>query len=271
MKLSISNIAWDNNKLESHLKLLKELKCDGIEIAPSCIWKEPVNVTNKNIEYIKNLIQKYDLEVSSFHALLYTQPNLSIFKDKIIREETISYLKKLIKLANKLSVKTLVYGSPDSRRIIDKSYKECYDIAVDTFKKLAKECRSYDTCLCIEPLEPAKNNFILTSYEGHQLVKDVDDLGFGLHLDTGAMSDNNEDFNTAFENCKTVLKHIHVNDTDLAPPGTKGINHSIIAKPLIKSGYNKFISIEMRKNNKNNLKIITEAILYTRKKYFINL
>ncbi len=264
MKLSVSNIAWDNKQIEKYLKVLNQLKCDGIEIAPSAIWKEPTKASQTDIEYIKKLIQKYHLEIPAFHSLLYNRPELSIFTNKQIRNETISYIKKLIKLANKLSVKILIYGSPNSRRIIDKPYKECYQIAVETFKKLAKECNIYDMCLCIEPLPSSKNNFILTSKEGYLLVKEVNNKGFGLNLDTGAMSISKEDFSTVFQKCKTVLKHIHINDPNLMPPGTTNINHSIIAKPLIASGYKGFISIETKKTN---LKTIKKAIKYVQRKY----
>jgi len=270
MKLSISNIAWNRNELEFYLNLLQKLKCDGVEISPSCIWDEPTEIADTDIESIKKLILKYNLEISAFHTLLYNKPNLFLFKNKTSRNKTISYLKKLIKLASKMSVEILVYGSAPSRQIMNKPYKECYNIAVDTFGKLAKECRLHDICLCIEPLESAKNDFIQNSDEGYKLVKDVDDPGFKLHLDAGAMSNGKENFNTAFKKCKTILKHFHVNDPGLSPPGTKNIDHSIIAKSLISSGYNGFISIEMRRNSRNNLEIITKAIQYTQEKYLIN-
>ena len=43
MKLSISNIAWGNENISPFLKLIKDQGCDGVEIAPSLIWPEPVN------------------------------------------------------------------------------------------------------------------------------------------------------------------------------------------------------------------------------------
>ena len=76
MKLSVSNIAWDNNELEEHLALLKELGCDGVEVAPSCIWEEPVNAAKDEIESLRRLISKYGLVIPAFHALLFTRPDL---------------------------------------------------------------------------------------------------------------------------------------------------------------------------------------------------
>jgi len=233
MKLSISNIAWNNKELESYLKLLQKLDCNGVEISPSSIWAEPTEASDLDITHIKQLIKKYNLEIPSFHAILYNRPDLSIFKNKTTRNQTICYIKKIIKLANNLSAKNLIYGSPNSRHKGNRPYKEYYDIAIEVFKELAKECKIYDVCLCIEPVESSKNNFILNSKEGYNIVKDVDDTAFRLLLDTGDMFKSKEDFNTVFEKYKDVLKHVHLNDFHLKPPGTNGIDHSIIAKSLI--------------------------------------
>ena len=56
MKLAVSNIAWDESELASHLTLLKDLNCDGVELAPSCIWGEPTTATQNERVRIKNLI-----------------------------------------------------------------------------------------------------------------------------------------------------------------------------------------------------------------------
>ncbi len=267
MRLSISNIAWNNEELEPHLKLLRDLGCNGVEIAPSAIWEEPTKATVSDIRYIRKLVKRYNLKIPSFHALLYGKPELSIFKDKSTRNQTVSYIKKLIRLAQNLSVKVLVYGSPNSRKVEERSYEECYKIAVDTFKELAEECRVYDTCLCIEPLESAKTNFIVNSDEGYNIVKDVDDTGFRLHLDTGAMHNSKEDFKKAFKKCKDILKHVHLNDPNLTPPGTNGIDHYIIAEALKASGYDNYVSIEMRRHDHSNLKLIMDSISYAKKNY----
>ena len=272
MQLSVSNIAWNNKYLEKYLQILQELNCHGVEIAPSAIWDEPTNASDEEITYIKKLIKKYNLVIPAFHALLYNKPNFSIFGNKNQRKETVSYIKKLIQLADKLSVNNLVYGSPNSRKLGEKTYTECYNIAIETFKDLAKECRKHNTCFCIEPLESFKNDFIQNSKEGHRIVTDVNDSGFRLHLDTGAMINNKEDFNIIFKKYVSILRHFHVNDPGLMPPGHSNIDHSIISKPLVESKYNNFISIEMRKNNKNNknnMNILKKSILYVKEKYYI--
>ena len=268
MKLSVSNIAWEQNELEEHLNLLKYLGCEGVEIAPSCIWKEPVNAGRSEIEDINKLISKYGLVVSAFHALLFTRPDLYLFGDETIRMQTATYLKELIQLAGKLSVPVLVYGSPASRKVSDKPYAKCYEIAVEAFRELGKEAKMHDTYFCIEPLGSTDSDFIHTADEAFGLIKDVGESHFGLHLDSKAMIEMNEDFESVFKKYASILRHFHVSEPGLSPPGASGFDHSSIGIELAKSSYNGFVSIEMKKGFGESGEVIKKAVSYVRKKYF---
>jgi sugar phosphate isomerase/epimerase len=268
IRLSVSNIAWQPDELEDHLKLLMELGCDGVEIAPSCIWKEPAHVSLHEMEELKTLISKYNLVIPAFHALLYTRPELCFFAEDSLRQQTVSYLKKLIGLAGMLSVKVLIYGSPASRKVGDKDYERCYEIAIGVFRELGIEAERNDVVFCIEPLGPSENDFIVTADEGNQLVSDVGSKHFGLHLDIKAMVESGEDFEAVFQKYGRMLKHIHVGDPGLAPPGSTGLDHSLIGKALSGSLYDGFASIEMRRGFGNTKDVIRDAVSYVRKNYF---
>lgn len=270
MKLSVSNIAWNNNELEEHLALLKELGCAGVEIAPSCIWKEPVEAGRDEIESLKKLVSKYSLVIPAFHALLFTRPDLYLFGGETEREQTAAYLKRLIRLAGMLSVRVLVYGSPASRRVGDKAYTRCYEIAVETFRALAEEAQLHDTFFCIEPLGPNESDFIQTSAEGCKLVRDVAHPHFRLQLDTKAMLEAGEDFTEVLGKYASIMKHFHVSEPGLAPPGHTGFDHSFIGKALSKTPYDGFISIEMKRGFGDTKKIIKAAVEYVRGKYSLS-
>ena len=269
IKLSVSNIAWQPDELEDHLKLLKELGCEGVEIAPSCIWKEPAHVSNDEIESLKKLISKYNLVVPAFHALLFTRPDLYFFGEESIRLQTVLYLKKLIRLAGMLSVKVLVYGSPASRKVAEKHYDKCHEIAIDVFRELGIEAERNDVIFCIEPLGPSENDFIHTADEGYRIVRDVDSQNFGLHLDSKAMVEVGEDFGSVFRRYGAMLKHFHVSGPGLAPPGSTGLDHHSIGKALSRSLYDGFVSIEMKRGFGNTKDVIRDSVAYVRKSYFM--
>jgi len=248
MKLSISNIAWDNDELESYLQIIKDMGCDGIEIAPSCIWDEPSHASDEQISKIIKTIKKYDLEVSSFHSLLYTKPNINIF-NKEKRNETISYLKKIIEIAASFGTKTMIFGSPKNRQINLNNYDDEYNTSIELFKIMADKCKKYDICFCIEPLGTSCNNFIQTSTDGRKLVEAVDSPNFGLHLDASAITEMKEDLTKIFKNNIKILKHFHINDLKLNLLGTTSVDHVSISKAISNSGYNNFLSIEMKKHD----------------------
>ena len=58
MKLSVSNIAWKDCNFYNYAKLIKNNGCGGIEIAPSCIWKEPTDVSKKEILSLQENLKK---------------------------------------------------------------------------------------------------------------------------------------------------------------------------------------------------------------------
>lgn len=270
MKLSVSNIAWENKNLEEHLELLKDLKCDGVEIAPSCIWKEPANVKNEEAKELRKLVYKYNLSIPALHALLFTRPDLGLFGDEAARKKTSNYLKKIISLAEMLDAKILVYGSPKSRRMGDKKYSECYSMALEIFKGVGDEAEKRGRIFCIEPLGTSECEFIQNSDEGFNLVKDVASPGFGLHLDAKAMIDSREDFGSVFQKYGKVVKHFHAGDPGIAPPGYTGFDHSVIGRAMKNSGYQGFLSIEMKREFGETKAMVKNAVGYVRKNYFLN-
>ena len=62
MKLSVSNIVWGKENFGDFLKILKNEGCDGVELAPSLIWDEPIS-SNKNER--QELKKKYLIAVLS--------------------------------------------------------------------------------------------------------------------------------------------------------------------------------------------------------------
>lgn len=267
MKLSVSNIAWENSELEEHLKLLRDLGCEGVELAPSCIWPEPVEVSQEERKRVRRLVQSSGLEVTAFHALLYTRPDLQLFKDKKSRQATVDYLKQLAQLCADLRGKALIFGSPKSRMKGDRDYEECLEWAAEAFREVAEEGKGLGVVLCIEPLPPKEADFIRNSAEGMALVERVNRSNFGLHLDAKAMVEADENFEEAFQKYGRQICHFHVGDPGLSPPGSTGVDHSRIGKALRRSGYNGYVSIEMRKGFGPSREVVSKSVEYVRACY----
>ena len=241
MKLSVSNIAWVGEQMAEYLDVLQGLGCHGVELAPSCFWPEPIESSQEERKKLVQLIENYNLEVTGFHALLYTRQDLRFFHDRNSLSQLVAYLKQLIVLCGELGGKILVFGSPKNRARNGREYQECLAWAVEGFYDAAQEAERCSVMLCIEPLPPKETDFIVNSKEGMDLVRLVDHKNFGLHLDAKAMVEANEDFSTVFGEFGKQIKHFHVGDPGLAPPGSTGLNHQPIGAALKRSGYDGFV------------------------------
>ena len=269
MKLAISNIAWESQELDEHLKLIKQLGCQGVEIAPSLIWPEPTETSSFQRKDLKRKINNFDLNLVGLHALLFTRPDLELFLSRENRTQTGEYLIRLFELCRDLGGKTLIFGSPKNRRLHDQHYQDCFKIAVDFFQNLAESARNCDVIFCIEPLSHKETEFITSSPEAFELVDQVNHPSFGLHLDTKAMIDSKEDFHQVFKRYAKMLRHFHVSEEGLKPPGTMGFDHKQMGSALRQSGYTGYISIEMRRGLGRSQETIEKTIRYVRECYFL--
>lgn len=267
MKLAVSNIAWDAAELADHLALLRDLGCQGVELAPSLIWPEPINATSQDRERVKRLVRSFELEVAGFHALLYSRPDLQLFKDRVGLWKTVDYLKQLMRLCADLEGTVLVFGSPKSRGRNGRDYAECMAWAAEGFSETATEAERFGVTVCIEPLAPEETDFIRTSDEGMELVGLVGHHNFGLQLDAKAMIGANEDLEEVFRKYGKQVRHFHVGDPGLAPPGSTGIDHGRFGRALRNVGYAGYVSIEMRRGFGPTREVIPRSVDYVRRCY----
>ncbi len=84
--------------------------------------------------------------------------------------------------------------------------------------------------------------------EGIELVKEVNHKGFRLHLDTAAMTLNEESYAHSIEASIPYLSHFHISEPFLELIGSANTNHASVSDALKGSGYDKWISIEMKNN-----------------------
>ncbi len=247
MKLSISNIAWPPGEEEKFLKIVKEYGSSGIEVAPSKLWAEPTLASKDDRRQYRSLVADNGLEIPAIQALLYTRRDLGLFKSPEIEKETVEYLKKLCELAYDLGAKVLVFGSPGNRKRGAMPAEEALGKAALFFSALAAPAEKLGVCVCIEPLRPDETDFITKASEGAKLAAMVNSPGFGLHLDAKAVAAEGNDYAASIGGVRGKFSHFHINDPELREVGSTGaVDHFAMGKALKASGYDRYVSIEMR-------------------------
>jgi len=241
MKLSISNIAW-NNDLEGRVfQLMKKYGFTGLEIAPTKIFPQnPYDRLSEAKVYAEGLLSKNGFLVSSMQSIWYGRQE-NIFSSTAEREALISYTKKAIDFASAVGAGNLVFGCPRNRNLAADADS---GVAVEFFRELGDYAHSRNTVIGMEANPPIYNtNYINTTEEALDLVHAVGSDGFKLNFDFGTLIHNSESLNI-LKNNPEFINHIHISEPMLAPIQQREA-HVVLAKLLRDMNYGGFVSIEM--------------------------
>ena len=256
MKLSISNLAWNNEQKDKVYQILYDIGFDGIEIAPTKIIPEnPYDCINNAVIWKNKLKENYNLSISSLQSIWFGR-NEKMFGNFEERNFLINYTKKTVDFASALECKNIVFGCPKNRNIkSDEDYKN----AVEFFKILANYAFSKNTVISIEPNPSIYNtNFINDTKSAIDLIYNVNSDGFKLNLDIGTIIQNDENIEELIGKVE-LINHIHISEPYLELIKKREMHKKLIN--LLKNEYyDKYISIEMKEQE--NIYLIKETAEY---------
>ena len=262
MKLSISNIGWEEKNDIEVYHLMKKYGFLGIEIAPTRWVKEqPYEHIEEAVKIAENLKQQYGFEVPSMQSIWFGKQE-RVFVSEEERSELVNYTKKAIDYASAIGCKNLVFGSPRNRNVSEEwnlSETQVEEIATAFFKELGDYAAAKGVVLAMEANPPIYNtNFVNTTEEAIELVNTVASQGFLVNLDLGTMIANQEDIALLQENIPAI-HHIHISE-----PGLKSIQkrelHGALAELLRAKNYQGYVSIEVGKQE--DLELLEEMMKY---------
>lgn len=242
MKLSISNIAWTYKDDEEMYKHMSDSNFNGLEIAPTRIFTEnPYEKLDLAKIFSDEIKTKYNLLVSSMQSILFGKEE-RIFGSKNERDLLVKYTKMAIDFASMINCHNLVFGSPKNR-IID-NHKQL-PVAVEFFKELGDYAFKKNTIVSIEPNPKIYGtNFINTTEEAFELVKNINSPGLMVNVDLGTIIQNKENIKIITDNIHLV-NHVHISEPNLTVIKKRSI-HKELAYELKNTGYDKYVSIEMK-------------------------
>ena len=253
MKYSISNIVWGAENDGKMYRILKENGFDGVEIAPTRIFKNPYDRLEEAHQYMYMLKNKYGLAVSSMQSIWYGVGQ-NIFGTAEDRLFLTDYTKKAILFAESMNCKNLVFGCPKNRNM---PRGADIGIAKEFFKTLGDFAYRHGTNLAIEPNPTIYNtNFLNYTRDACEFVREIDSKGLKVNIDMGTIIHNGENPHLV-KTYKTVVNHIHISRPHLAviEPCRE---YRTLKKVLAKTDYDGYISIEMK--NTGDLQTVVEKV-----------
>lgn len=242
MKISVSNIAWTKEYDKEMYDFLASEKIEGLEIAPTRIFPElPYEKLQEAKKFAEEINKNYGLVIPSMQSIWFGRSE-NLFASAQERQSLLEYTKKAIDFAHVTGCGNLVFGCPRNR-----AYADGVDVrvAVPFFEELGEYAYSKGTVLAMEANPPIYNtNYCNTTLEAVELIKTVASKGFLLNLDVGTMIQNGEDMHVV-DAAREYLNHVHISEPGLAMPEGREL-HKELAKYLKETGYNRFVSLEVK-------------------------
>ncbi len=244
MKLSISNIAWNAEYDEEMYAFLEKNNFDGLEIAPTRIWKEnPYSHIKEAKEFRKCLEEKFGLQIASMQSIWYGCSE-RVFGEKEERSKLIDYTKRAFEFADALGCKNLVFGCPKNRNVFEEYNVDVQRVAVEFFGNLAELARINHTNLAMEANPPIYNtNFVNKTEEAVKLIRAVDKPAFMLNYDLGTVIYNGENISDV-KKYLPLINHVHISEPGLKPVMLDEMQKEL-CRMLEEAEYHNFVSVEM--------------------------
>lgn len=258
MKLSISNLAWNEDNDTVVYDWMQKLEYQGLEIAPTRLFKaNPYDCLDEAKKFMEFLKTTYNLDIVSMQSIWYGKKQ-SIFGTCEERNYLLEYTKKAIIFAENIKCPNIVFGCPKNRIIKE---PEQIEVAIGFFDELGKYALEHNTVIALEPNPRIYNtNFINTTREAIEFCKLVCNKGIKVNFDFGSVLENNENFCFGKSEMQ-LINHIHISEPYLKVIKKREL-HKELKKILLKNDYNGFISIEM--NSDLDLRKLKETMKYVK-------
>lgn len=271
MRLAISNIAWDTAEDEEVATLLQRFGVDAIDIAPGKYFPDPAKATDEDIARVKNWWFERGIEITGMQALLFGTTDLNVFGPPGTQDAMLQHLTAVCRIGADLGAKRIVFGSPKNRDRTGLSDQQTMDVAVSFFRRLGDIAQSYGVVICLEPNPPCYGaNFMTTSSETAEVVKQIAHPAVRMQLDAGALTINGEDPATVLQVSAPLIGHVHASEPDLLPLGDGGTDHASVVAALKQHLPNHVVSIEMLATKSEPHEVSIERALTVAIHYYRN-
>jgi sugar phosphate isomerase/epimerase/nucleoside-diphosphate-sugar epimerase len=243
-RLVVSNIAWNIIWEDLALDVLQKYGINSVELAITkyADWE---NITQDTLIDIKSRFSKRGMTICSLQAVFF-----GVLFNVFTQEDAFTeHFKKVIKFAEILGAKKIVFGSPRNR-------EKCDNISLEYANKqfarvmysLAEYAEKADVIICIEPnAVEYKCNYINYLDHAVQIVKMVNHPNCMINYDTGNALMAGEFSVKKFEEICPYIGHIQVSMPfldELRKVSSGGDVHTELSKIIKKTKLN--VSLEMK-------------------------
>jgi sugar phosphate isomerase/epimerase len=253
MEFAFSTNAFKKFSLNDTINILSKIGYNGIEILCDIPHAYPKNLTNSDINELKQLLSKLKISISNLNAFTLfaigdTHHPSWIENDIESRKMRIDHTLDCIKLARKLGVSNISTepGGPVNSQGL--SENELLRIFENGINEVLKTAEDENVTVLVEP-EPGL--LIENSEQFIKFIKNFDSKHIGLNFDIGHFFCVGEDPSQVIYKLSEYVRHVHLEDIAADRThhhlmlGEGAIDIESVFKSLKDIGYEGFTTIEL--------------------------
>jgi len=261
MELSASNIGWTAEQDAIVLRCMADHGFTGLEIAPTRIIPErPYDNINTAKQYAARIKREYGLSISSIQSVWFGKQQ-RIVESGESRQQLLEYTKKAVCFADATDCRNLVFGCPRNRAL---NSEDDRPVLEEFLWACAETASHYGVFIALEANPPIYNtNYINTTAEAIDVLKRLKHPYLKLNFDFGTVIENGEALDW-LDKDSHLISHVHISEPKLVPVKSRD-GHSQLIQKLRVSKYDRFISIEMAKQEtctaiQNAIQYVSEMV-----------
>ena len=248
IRLGICNELFEGWDFADVCRAVKSIGYDGLEIAPFTLAPRITEVSPARRRELKAMVEDAGLSTIGLHWLLAkTEGFYLTTPDAAGRERTGDYLVALAEATRDLGGTLMVLGSPKQRDLLPGvSHDEAAGYASEVLARIMPAVADFGVDLCLEPLAPSETDFLNTCDQAGALIARVGHPNLKLHMDVKAQSaEVGRTVPELIARHAAKAGHFHAQDVNLKGPGMGDVDFGPILKALVKSGYDRWVSVEV--------------------------
>lgn len=253
MRLSCSNIAWQQEQDGTVYALMRDMGFTGLEIAPTRFFPDrPYDCTAQMTEKSAELLKDYGLRVVSMQSILYGRKECLFDPDQA--ELLLKYLEQAFSFGEAAGGCNFVFGCPKNRIMPDGCTEKD---ALPFFERAAESAGKHGCVLSVEANPPMYGtNFLNTTKEAFSFARKVP--GLKVNLDFGTIVNQCENLKTVAAN-SDMIGHVHISEPGLVSVICRQ-EHRELAELLREQDYDGYVSVEMKQTDTDTIRSVLSYV-----------
>ena len=247
LRHSICNEIFKGFSFAQGAKAIRKAGYAAIEIAPFTLAADPASLAPAARREFRDMLASEGIKFAGMHWLLAAPKGLHVTTpDRILRERSWDYLRRIIDLCSDFGGGVLVFGSPKQRSATGGlTPAQAARILAEGLAKIAPYAAERGTPVLLEALSPDQSDVVTTLDEAAAIVREIGHPGVQMVFDTHNAVAEVEPHEVLLDRHFDLVRHVHVNEMDGRQPGSGAYDFRPVLEVLDRRGYTGWVSLEV--------------------------